>query len=216
MADETNHGVGLSYAAGAAEGAAADEDAGLVALSQKGDLGAFERLVTRHQKRMLNIALRITGEYEDACEIAQDAFVSAYRNIAGFRGDAKFTTWLTAIVVNLSRNRLKRTGARKGREAFSLDAPVRSGDKERMPDPPSREPSALDRVEQQDIRKRVQDCVQALEPDYREVLVLRDLQEFSYEEIGAALGIRGGTVKSRLFRARESVKDCLKRIWGEL
>jgi len=76
--------------------------------------------------------------------------------------------------------------------------------------------SALKKLEQDEIRQRVQHCVKKLEPDFREVLVLRDLQDFSYEEIGNILKVRAGTVKSRLFRAREMVKECLKRVMGEL
>ena len=91
-----------------------------------------------------------------------------------------------------------------------------TSDGEVMPDPPSKEPSALDRMEKQDTSRKVRDCIQALEPDFREVLVLRDLQDFSYEEIGGMLKVAAGTVKSRLFRARESVKECLKRALGSL
>jgi RNA polymerase sigma-70 factor (ECF subfamily) len=80
------------------------------------------------------------------------------------------------------------------------------------PSTPSKETSVLDRLEARDARKRVQDCIKALEPDFREALVLRDLQDFSYEEIGSMLKIRVGTVKSRLFRARELVKDCLRKV----
>jgi len=189
----------------------ADDDAALVALAQQGDLSAFEVLVARHQKRMLNIAFRIIGEYEDACEVTQDAFVSAYGNLNGFRAEAKFSTWLTAITVNLSKNRLKRVIIRQKREPVSLDAPIRTDDGEVMPDPPSKEPSVLDRMERQDVKRAVQDCIQALEPDFREVLVLRDMQDFSYDEIGGMLKVAAGTVKSRLFRARESVKECLKK-----
>ena len=192
----------------------ADDDAALVALAQQGDLSAFEVLVARHQKRMLNIAFRIIGEYEDACEVTQDAFVSAYRNLNGFRAEAKFSTWLTAITVNLSKNRLKRVIIRHMREPVSLDAPIRTDDGEVMPDPPSKEPSVLDRMERQDVKRAVQDCIQALEPDFREVLVLRDMQDFSYDEIGGMLKVAAGTVKSRLFRARESVKECLKKAMG--
>jgi RNA polymerase sigma-70 factor (ECF subfamily) len=194
----------------------ADADAALVASAQQGDLSAFEALVAKHQKRMLNTAFRIIGEYEDACEVTQDAFVSAYRNIKGFRAEAKFSTWLTAITVNLSKNRLKRVIIKQKREPMSLDAPIRTDDGEVMPDPPSKEPSVLDRLEERDVKKRVQECINALEPDFREVLVLRDLQDFSYEEIGGMLKVAAGTVKSRLFRARESVKDCLKKAMGEL
>jgi RNA polymerase sigma-70 factor (ECF subfamily) len=85
-----------------------------------------------------------------------------------------------------------------------------------MPDPPSTEPSVLDRMERQDVKRAVQDCIQALDPDFREVLVLRDMQDFSYDEIGGMLKVAVGTVKSRLFRARESVKECLKKAMGEL
>jgi len=191
-----------------------DDDAVLVASAQQGDLSAFESLVARHQKRMVNTAFRIIGGYEDACEVTQDAFVSAYRNLNSFRAEAKFSTWLTAITVNLSKNRLKRVIIRQKREPVSLDAPIRTDDGEVMPDPPSKEPSALDRLERQDVKKAVRDCIQALEPDFREVLVLRDMQDFSYDEISGMLKVAPGTVKSRLFRARESVKECLKKAMG--
>jgi RNA polymerase sigma-70 factor, ECF subfamily len=192
----------------------ADDDAALVSSAQQGDLSAFEALVAKHQKRVLNTAFRIIGAYEDACEVTQDAFVSAYRNLNGFRAEAKFSTWLTAITVNLSKNRLKRVIIRHMREPVSLDAPIRTDDGEVMPDPPSKEPSVLDRMERQDVKRAVQDCIQALEPDFREVLVLRDMQDFSYDEIGGMLKVAAGTVKSRLFRARESVKECLKKAMG--
>jgi RNA polymerase sigma-70 factor (ECF subfamily) len=193
-----------------------DADAALVVLSRQGDLSAFEALVAKYQKRMLNISFRIVGEYDDACEVVQDAFVSAYKNIKGFRAESKFSTWLTAITMNLSRNRLKRVKLHRTRVPVSLDAPIRTDDGEVMPDPPSAEPSILDRMEQRDVQAKVQDCIKALEPDFREVLVLRDMQDFSYEEIGGMLKVAAGTVKSRLFRARESVKDCLKKSMGDL
>jgi RNA polymerase sigma-70 factor, ECF subfamily len=195
---------------------AQDDDGALVSASQEGDLSSFEKLVARHQKRMLNIAFRLTGDYDEACEVVQDAFVSAYKSIKTFRGEAKFTTWLTAITVNLSKNRLNQMKSRKSHEAYSLDMPVLTDDGEMAVDPPSGEPSVLDRLEKQDVRNRVQDCIKALEPDFREILVLRDLQDFSYEEIGDMLRVREGTVKSRLFRAREMIKDCLKKVMGEL
>jgi len=216
MSNETNPLAGLSYNKGAAGITPADDDAGLVARSRQGDLDAFEQLVIKHQKRMLNIAYRLIGDYDEACEVVQDAFVSAHRNVKTFRGDSKFTTWLTAITVNLSKNRLKQLISRKGHEAYSLDDPVETNDGKVTIDPLSKDPSVLDRLEKRDVQSRVQDCIKALEPDFREVLVLRDLQDLSYEEIGNLLKLHGGTVKSRLFRAREMVKDCLKRVMGEL
>jgi len=193
---------------------ATDDDAELVGRSQKGDLDAFERLVQKHQKKMFNIAFRIAGDHDDASEIVQDAFVAAFRNIRKFRGASRFTTWLTTITINQARNRLKQVRSRRFHEINSLDDPIETRDGSIMADPPSKEASVLDRLEQRDLREKVQNCIAALEPDFREVLVLRDLQEFSYEEIGTMLTVAAGTVKSRLFRAREAVKDCLKRAWG--
>ncbi len=180
--------------------------------ARNGNVDAFEVLVIKYQKRMFNIALRVAGNSEDAAEIAQDAFVSAYRGLGSFKGEAKFSTWLTTIVMNHARNRLRRNKSRDRHEELSLDAPVRTGGGELMPDPPSGGPSTLDRLAQKERQAAVQDCIGRLEPEYREALVLRDLQGFSYEEIGSMLKVREGTVKSRLFRAREAVKECLKKL----
>ena len=206
----------MSYGLGINEVSEAENDAALVLSSQKGDLAAFETLVVRHQKRMLNIAFRLINDYDEACEVVQDAFVSAYKNIRAFRGDAKFTTWLTTITLNMSKNRLKQIRSRQGHISYSLDDPLQTDDGELTRDPPSKEPSMLDRLEKRDVQKKVQDCIKALEPEYREVIVLRDMQDFSYDDIGGMLNMREGTVKSRLFRARAAIKDCLKKAMGEL
>jgi RNA polymerase sigma-70 factor (ECF subfamily) len=215
MQNGTNPAAALSYKTGSGGIAGSDDDAVLVSSARQGDLDAFETLVNRHQRRQLNIAYRITNDYEEACEVAQDAFLSAYRNLGYFRGESKFTTWLTAITVNLSKNRLKQMKSRANREAFSLDEPVVTNDSQMIVDPPSKDRSALEKLEQQEIQQKVQNCVKALDADFREVLILRDLQDFSYDEIGNILKIPQGTIKSRLFRAREMVKDCLKRVMGE-
>ena len=212
----TNMPVELSHRSGINEASEADNDAALVLSSQKGDIAAFESLVVRHQKRMLNVAFRLLGDYDEACEVVQDAFVSAYKNIRAFRGDSKFTTWLTTITLNLSKNRLKQMKLRQGHVSYSLDDPLWTDDSELTRDPPSQEPSALDCLEKKDVQVKVQDCIKALEPEYREVIVLRDMQDFSYDDIGGMLNMREGTVKSRLFRARTAVKDCLKKAMGEL
>jgi RNA polymerase sigma-70 factor (ECF subfamily) len=195
---------------------ALDEDIALVAATQQGDLDAFERLVARHQKRMLNVSFRLLNDYDEACEVVQDGFLSAHKHIKTFRGEAKFTTWLTTIIVNLSKNRLKQMRSRSGREVFSLDDPVETDDGRLAAGFPSGAPSALDRLEESEVQRGVQECIKTLEQDFREVLVLRDMQDFSYEEIGGILGLREGTVKSRLFRAREAIKECLKHVIGKL
>ena len=189
-----------------------DDDVGLVTASRQGDLAAFEALVRKYQQRMLTVAYRIGGDYDDACDVVQDAFVAAYRGLAGFRGDARFATWLTTVVLNTARTRRQQRQAQLAREPYSLDDPDPGGAGGH--DPADGSPSAHDRLERQEIRQRVQDCIGGLEVDYREVLVLRDMQEYSYGEIGGMLKLREGTVKSRLYRAREAVKDCLKRSMG--
>lgn len=206
----------MSYPSEVINGPAMDPDAPLAAAAQQGDLDAFESLVAKYQKRMLNIAYRITGDHDEACEVAQDAFLAAFRGLAGFRGEARFSTWLTSITVNRSRNRLKQLKVRRSRVPMSLDAPLRTGDGELLPDPASGNPSVLDRLEQRDVASKVQGCIQALEPEFRAVIVLRDMQDMAYEEISAVLKLAAGTVKSRLFRARESVKECLKKAMGRL
>jgi RNA polymerase sigma-70 factor (ECF subfamily) len=186
-------------------------DAELAQVCRSGDLAAFECLVERHQRMMINVAFRMTGVYEDACDITQEAFLAAWRKLGDYRGEARFSTWLTAIVINLSRNRLQLRRQRERREAYSLNAPIPGGEGTSLPDPPSSDRSVLEQLEEAELRAALQHCIEALSTEFREVLVLRDMQEMSYEEVGAALKLREGTVKSRLFRARETVRDCVRK-----
>jgi len=192
-----------------------DEDLEFVTLCQRGDVDAFRPLVERHQKKMLNIAYRMMGDYEAASEVVQDAFLHAYKAIRKFRGEARFSTWLCRIVINLSKNRIRQMKTQSEREGVSLDAPIETEDGQVSQDPPSGEPSALEQMERKEVQTAVQMCINALESDYREVLVLRDIQGLSYDEIGEILEIPGGTVKSRLFRARDALKEDLKKVFGE-
>jgi RNA polymerase sigma-70 factor (ECF subfamily) len=189
---------------------ASDEQ--LVEACRGGDPDAFALLVRRHQKSMLNLAFRLLGDLEEACEAVQDAFLDAHRGLDRFRREARFSTWLAAITLNGSRDRLARLATRRRREAYSLDAPITTARGTVVPDPPSTAPDALADLEQAALRARVADCLQALPLEFRTVMVLRDLQDRSYEEIAALLGARPGTVKSRLFRAREGIRECLERI----
>ena len=193
-----------------------DEDLEFVTLCQRGDVDAFRPLVERHQKKMLNIAYRMMGDYEAASEVVQDAFLHAYKAIRKFKGEARFSTWLCRIVINLSKNRIRQMKTQSEREGVSLDAPIETEDGQVSQDPPSEEPSALEQMERKEVQTAVQMCINALESDFREVLVLRDIQGLSYDEIGEILEIPGGTVKSRLFRARDALKEGLKKVFGEL
>jgi len=193
-----------------------DEDTPLVASWRRGEISSFEALVRKYQKRMLNIAFRITDDYEDACEVTQDAFVAAYKGIDSFRGSARFSTWLTSITLNLSRNRHQHTQTKRRNEVYSN---VGSNEGEYCAlasERPSPGPSALEQLERRVVHERLLQCIKALSVEFREAIVLRDMQDYSYGEICAILNVREGTVKSRLFRARDMVKDCLKRGLGEM
>ncbi len=193
-----------------------DDDLGNVLRCQEGDVDAFEEIVRKYQKKMFNISYRITGDYNDAAEVAQDAFVSAYRNIKSFKGKSKFSTWLSAIVVNLSRNRLKQVRTRALKERFSINDPVDADRGQTEKEYASSDLSVLDKLERREVQLRVQGCINALDDEFKEVVVLRDIQGFSYDEISDILEIAGGTVKSRLHRARDSIKNCLKKFVGDL
>lgn len=195
---------------------ATDEDHELVSLCKQGDIAAFEVLVKKYQKRVFNIAFRMIGNYDDACEVAQDTFVSAYKSIKQFKGMSKFSTWLHTIAVNLSKNRRRQLGTKHYHEQFSLDDPLVTEEGRINIETASADPAPLERLEQKETQQKIQDCINRLDDEFREVLVLRDIQGFSYEEISSMLTIAEGTVKSRLFRAREEVKALLKKILGEL
>ena len=114
----TNRDLGLSNTLGT------DEEAELVSAARGGDLAAFEQLVRRHQTRVFNLAFRVIGIYEDACDVTQEVFVAAFTQLAAFRGKSQFSTWLTAIAVNRARNRLAQARRRKVMEPVSLDDPA--------------------------------------------------------------------------------------------
>jgi RNA polymerase sigma-70 factor (ECF subfamily) len=191
-----------------------DEDCGLVTACQGGDVDAFEVLVRKYQKRMVNIAVRMTGDYEDACEIVQESFLSAYKSIKRFRGEAKFSTWLYAICINHAKNQMR---SEKNRSRY-VQPPGDLLENERgslVYQAASDDRPILEQLEKKEVDEKVQECICSLEDEYREVLVLRDIQGLSYEEIRGILDIPEGTVKSRLFRARESLRNRLKKALGD-
>ncbi len=188
------------------------DDLQLVAACRRGDTRAFEQLVLRHQRSLYNAALRISGNEADAAEIVQDTFLSAWRKIADFRGDARFSTWLTSITVNLARTRWQQNRQKQGRET-SFETTQEAGESRQL-HLASELPTALECLEQSQLRELLERCIKALDQGFREVLVLRDMRELPYDEVAQALGLREGTVKSRLFRARESVRDCVTRGMG--
>jgi RNA polymerase sigma-70 factor (ECF subfamily) len=194
----------------------ADEDIEFVLLCQKGDTDAFEVLVERHQKKMLNIAYRMMGDYDEACDVTQEAFLAAYKAIKKFKADAKFSTWLYRIVVNYSKNRWEKLRRIAQRESVSIDDSGEMRIEGALCQSSANDTNPGAQMEKREREAQVQKCITSLDEEYREVLVLRDIQGLSYEEIKDILKIPDGTVKSRLSRARNALKDCLVKVIGDL
>ena len=180
-----------------AEPAATTEltDADLVARARDGvDTAAFEELVRRHRGRAYRVALRVCGNSADAEDVAQDAFVRAWRALPGFRGDAAFTTWLYRIVTNLAVNRVRRR-----REDPTADPP----------DPPRSDLDPAARIEAAERLDVALAALAALTPEQRACFVLREVEGLPYEEIAEVLETTVAAVKQRLFRARAHVAAVL-------
>jgi len=185
---------------------AAATDRELVARLQRGEEAAFAELVTRHQGRALNVAYHVLRDHADATEVAQDAFVNIYRNIGTFRGDSEFTTWLHQIVLNLARNK-HRWWKRRGRQTtVSLDAPheTSAGPVTRDVASPTDAPDRA--AVKAELIQQISAAMTRLPPKFREVLVLRNVEDLSYDQIAAVLRCSVGTVKSRIARAREALR----------
>ena len=186
-------------------------DAELVVRCRAGDDGAFAMLVERYQNRAFRTAFGVLEDREDCLEVVQDAFVRAYRAIGGFRGEAEFGTWLHRIVVNLAKNRLRYRRRRRDDWKVSLDA--NPGDKARVAVPEfadtADDPAAA--AAARDDHGRVRKALRGLPETLREALCLRDVDGLSYAEIAVRLHCEIGTVKSRIFRARETMRTLLFR-----
>lgn len=188
-----------------------DEDEDLVRRSVQGDRGAFDTLVEKYYKKIYSLCYRFVGDAEEASDLAQEIFTAAYQNLKKFRGDAKFSTWLFQIATNRGKNKfkyLKRRGyfAARGHGESEDD---RDSAQRVIPDN-STNPETL--LASHQMQKIVQDAINELDPDHKEIVILRDIEGFSYEEIANILNLPEGTTKSRLHRARMVVKEKLKKV----
>ena len=179
----------------------------LVKKSQSGDVESFELLISAYDKRAYNIAYRVMGNEEDAKDMAQEALLRIFRSIKDFKGQSSFSTWLYRIVTNVCLDELRR---RKNEKYVSMDSTIQtdSGElhMELCSDKETPE-SVYERVEQREL---IKSAISELNEDYKSVIVLRDVQGFSYEEISNMLDCSLGTVKSRINRARNMLRERLK------
>ena len=178
-----------------------EQEAAVIQAVLDGDVNAYEALVKEYEKNVYNLALRMTGNSKDAADMAQEAFIKAYNSLTAFRGDSKFSVWLYRIVSNVCLDFLR---SRSRKQTVSLSTENDDGEEVELDiaDETHSPEQLLDRSLTRDAVRR---GLAALPPDHREILLLREIQGLSYEEIADVLGLEAGTVKSRIFRARKKL-----------
>jgi RNA polymerase sigma-70 factor (ECF subfamily) len=193
----------------------AEEDRALIAQAQAGDMGAFRQLVERHQRRAFSVALTLVRDENDARDIVQDAFTRAYKSLANFQGSSSFFTWLYRIITNLSID-LKR---KPGRQTVDLDERRLAAEDNAETDFPTLGQShgndPADVVRRGEIAVRLQAALDDLPSYHRAVIVLREVEGLSYEEMARSIGVSKGTIMSRLFHARQKLQRALADCYAE-
>lgn len=182
-----------------------DDEAALIREAQRGRLNAFNQLVERYQDRVYGLALRILNESEAAADAAQEAFLHAYHHLRDYRGGS-FRSWLFRITANACYDELRR---RKRQPVASFDS-LPGADQDDGPPLPADAETPESAAQRAELRQAIERCVQALQPDQRLALILSDIEGLNYQEIADSTGVSLGTVKSRLSRARASVRSCLQ------
>ena len=181
----------------------------LIERCKAGERSAFDELVRKYEKRVYNLAYRLSGSYDDANDISVDAFVRVFQAIRMFRGDANFSTWLFRIVTNVYLDRRKRM---RNKQHLSLEEAIEVDESTvtRQVEDPGPTPGTV--VELKERARLIQDAIVSLPTDQRTMIVLYHTEGFSYEEIATVLELPIGTVKSRLNRARLKLREKLEPI----
>lgn len=182
-----------------------NEEALLIEKARGGSVSAFEELISLYEKKIYNYCYRMTNSREDAEDLAQEVFIKVYRNLKSFKGNSKFSTWIYRIAYNTcvdkyrKNKRVNTVSLNPGNDEGANEIELVSGD-----------PLPEDEVIQMERYKKLQACIAALKPEYKTVIILRDIQNYSYEEIAEILRLPLGTVKSHISRARAALCDALK------
>jgi len=185
-------------------------DEELIERFQNGDVYAFEQIVKRYKNQLLNFAYRFLGDIEDSEDIVQETFLRIFRKRNAYRNIAKFSTWIYTITGNLAKTELRR---RKKRKLFSISSLGYDEKDYELPDHRRGPEEKADSVVKEEI---IQKAIDVLSPKFKEVVILRDIQELSYEEISKILKIPLGTVKSRVNRARLKLQEILGDLFKNL
>jgi len=185
------------------------DDYSLIRAFHSGEKSAFDTLVIRHKDRVFNLCLRFLGDYQEAEDTAQDVFLKAYNSLKRFRFESSFFTWLYRIAINTCKNKVKSLGYRYRKMDNQIDIPEESieGHHAEHMENSGRDP--VSDLENKEMKKILQHAIDSLPSDQKSVVILRDLQGLSYEEITDVTGFKLGTLKSRLSRARSNLREKL-------
>lgn len=197
---------------------ACPSESSLIARLKAGELAAFDELVEEYQSLVYALALRILGDAEDARDAAQETFIKIYRHFAGFRGEASLKTWVCRIAINQARSTERWWRRRRRSDTASLDAPMGqsgpsdlSGDDGQSPSDYLPSASATPEAEaiSRERRRQIEQALTTLKKDFRIAVILRDIEGLSYEEIAYVTDVSVGTVKSRIARGREMLREAV-------
>lgn len=178
----------------------------LLERSKAGDIAAFEKLIEVYQKKIFNLAYRMVGNHDDAADLAQEALIRIFKSIANFKEQSSFSTWVYRITTNVCLDEIRK---KKNRRVLSLDEEIHVEDGEMQRQIMSDDPLPDEVVEREELRSIVNGAIGSLPEEQRLVISLRDIQGLSYDEIAEVLDCPTGTVKSRINRARQALKNVL-------
>lgn len=188
-----------------------DSDQALVERVQKGDKHAFDLLVRKYQHKLISVISRYISDWSECQDVAQEAFIRAFRAIGSFRGDAQFYTWVYKIAINTAKNHLVSQGRRPPTDDVAVDDAVLFDGATRLHESATPERELM----RQEIEQTVFATVEQLPEELRTAITLREVDGLSYEEIAEAMNCPIGTVRSRIFRAREAIDEQLRPLLSE-
>lgn len=198
--------------AGQASEDQAAEDAEIIERFRAGDMRAFDMILQRYENRVFNFTLRMLGDYQNAREVTQDTFLRAFRYLGNYRGDGKFSTWLFTIASSTSKNAIAYYRIRDKYRQNVIQDPEQGGPLDPLDIVPDTTGAPENRFEQNTVSEMLTQAIKDLPETYRKVIVLKDVNDFSYEEISEIVGVPLGTVKSRIARARLLLREKLTQL----
>lgn len=186
------------------------ESAGLVKASLAGDRNAFDKLIMLHKGNVFNLCYRLLGDYDDADDCAQEVFIKVSRSLKNYRFESRFSTWLYRVTVNTCKNKFRSLEYRLRSKKVPIDTVTPMDENEKIMDIENAAASPATELLRKEIDRLIQKAIDALPPKHKLVVVLRDIEGKSYEEIVGITGFKLGTVKSKLSRARQELREALQ------